>query len=89
MYVQSIRFAATLNLYFSCEACFLKALQLLASKAGVKDAAKNAKIHTAVHLGPPNGIEGFGLSVDIKVEGVEDEKLIQAAHEVFPSLNTL
>jgi organic hydroperoxide reductase OsmC/OhrA len=38
-----------------------------------------------VHLGPPNEIEGFAISVDIKVEGVEDEKIIQAAHEVCPS----
>ncbi|KAH8119320.1 OsmC-domain-containing protein [Phellopilus nigrolimitatus] len=64
--------------------CFLGALQLVASKAGKKEAAAHAKIHTAVHLGPPKGLEGFGINVDIKVEGVEDDELIQAAHEFCP-----
>ena len=55
---------------------------MIASKAGKKDAIASAKIHADVHLGVPQGMEGFGVNVDIKVEGVEDEKLIQAAHEV-------
>lgn len=65
------------------------ALQLTAGKAGKKDAVANAKIHTSVSLGVPEGFEGFGLSVDIKVEGVEDEALIKTAHEVraFPIKN--
>ena len=57
-------------------------LQLVASKAGKTAAAENAKIHVAVHLGTPQDREGFALGVDIKVEGVEDESLIEAAHEV-------
>ena len=67
-------------------ACFLGALQLQARKAGKKEAAENAKIHTFVYLGVPEGIEGFGINVDIKVEGVEDEALIKAAHEVCLSI---
>lgn len=63
-------------------ACFLGALQFVAGKAGKKDAVANAKIHTLVSLGVPEGFEGFGIGVDIKVEGVEDEALIKAAHEV-------
>lgn len=63
-------------------ACFLGALQLVASKAGKKELAANAKIHTYVHLGTPEGMPGFGVNVDIKVEGVPDEGLIHAAHEV-------
>lgn len=63
-------------------ACFLGALQFVAGKAGKKDAVANAKIHTHVSLGVPEGFEGFGIGVDIKVEGVEDEVLIKAAHEV-------
>ena len=55
---------------------------MMAGKAGKKEAAKNAVIHTQVHLGEPEAIGGFGIAVDIKVEGVEDESLIQAAHEV-------
>ena len=34
-----------------------------------------------VHLGTPENIEGFGLAVDIKVEGV-DEELLNAGLEV-------
>ena len=77
-------------------ACFLGALQLVAAKAGKKEVAAKAKIHTAVHLGVPEGMEGFGINVDIKVEGIEDESLIKAAHEVcsyschwLPLLNVL
>ncbi|TDL26068.1 OsmC-like protein [Rickenella mellea] len=64
--------------------CFLGALQLVASKTGKKEAAQNAKIHTAVHLGSPEGFEGFGIGVDIKVEGLDDTELIKAAHEFCP-----
>ena len=55
---------------------------MMARKAGKADAAKNAVIHTQVHLGEPEVIGGFGIAADIKVEGVEDEALIQAAHDV-------
>lgn len=54
----------------------------MAGKQGKGDAAKNAVIHTQVHIGEPEKIGGFGISVDIQVEGVEDEALIQAGHEV-------
>jgi hypothetical protein len=60
---------------------------MMAGKTGKKDAARNAVIHTTVHLGEAEGLGGFGLAVDIKVEGVEDEELIKAGHEVrFPYL---
>ncbi|KAG1739241.1 OsmC/Ohr family [Suillus lakei] len=64
--------------------CFLGALQMVAGQTGKKDAARNAVIHTTVHLGETAGIGGFGLAVDIKVEGVEDEELIKAGHEACP-----
>lgn len=35
-----------------------------------------------VHLGEPNDLAGFGIAVDIEVEGVSDEGLIQDAHAV-------
>ncbi|KAF8584819.1 OsmC-like protein [Ramaria rubella] len=65
-------------------ACFLGALQLTASMAGKKDLVKEAKIHTAVHLGEPNDKPGFGIAVDIEVEGVADEQLITDAHAFCP-----
>ncbi|EGN99757.1 hypothetical protein SERLA73DRAFT_179947 [Serpula lacrymans var. lacrymans S7.3] len=64
--------------------CFLGALQMMAGKTGKTDAAKNAVIYTSVHLGEPEELGGFGIAVDIKVEGVEDEELIKAGHEACP-----
>lgn len=45
-----------------------------------KDASK-AVVHTSVHLGEPKDLKGFGLAVDIKVEGVDDD-VLKAGHEV-------
>ncbi|GJJ06116.1 hypothetical protein Clacol_000305 [Clathrus columnatus] len=64
--------------------CFLGALQLVAAQRKQESAVENAKIHTYVHIGEPNETPGFGLAVDIKVEGVEDEDLIHAAHQFCP-----
>ena len=63
-------------------ACFLSALQLVASQMGKRDIAKNAVIHTQVHIGQPEKMEGFGLRVDIQVEGIDDDELIEAGHKV-------
>jgi organic hydroperoxide reductase OsmC/OhrA len=67
-----------------CAACFLGALQLVGSRAGKKELVDNAKVHATVFLGHPTdpNLEGFGLRVEITVEGCEDDTLIQAAHEV-------
>jgi organic hydroperoxide reductase OsmC/OhrA len=66
-------------LYFT--ACLLGAIQMVAARKGIKDGAKNAVVHTSVHIGEPNGLKGFGLAVDIKVEGV-DEELLKDANDV-------
>ena len=42
---------------------------------------KKAVVHTSVDIGTPENMPGFGLAVNIKVEGV-DEELLKAAHEV-------
>ncbi|KAN0091269.1 OsmC/Ohr family [Tylopilus felleus] len=64
--------------------CFLGALQMVANRLGKSDAVKGAVIHTSVHLGEAEQIGGFGIAVDIKVEGVEDEDVIKAGHEACP-----
>ena len=64
------------------QACFLGALQAVAAQKGKKDLVKNAVVSTEVHIGKPNGLEGFGLEVDIKVGGVSDDELLKLAHEV-------
>ncbi|KAA1473951.1 OsmC-like protein [Dentipellis sp. KUC8613] len=65
-------------------ACFLNALQHAARQMGKADAVRNAAIHADVHIGEPDGLGGFGIAVDIKVEGVEDEKIIEAGHKFCP-----
>lgn len=57
-------------------------MQMMAGRMGKSDAVKEAVIHTSVHLGEAEQIGGFGIAVDIRVEGVEDEEVIKAGHEV-------
>lgn len=60
---------------------------MMAGRLGKSDAVKDAVIHTNVHLGEAEEIGGFGIAVDIKVEGVEDEEVIKAGHEVGCNLH--
>jgi hypothetical protein len=53
----------------------------MAQRLGKEEMGKKAVVHTYVHVGEPNHFEGFGLTVDIKVEGV-DEEVLKAGHEV-------
>ena len=53
----------------------------MAKRQGKEEMGKKAVVHTSVHIGTPDNIPGFGLAVDIKVEGV-DEELLKAGHEV-------
>lgn len=62
-------------------ACFLGAIQAMAKRLGKEEMGKKAVVHTSVHIGTPDNLPGFGLAVDIKVEGV-DEELLKAGHEV-------
>ncbi|PSR79251.1 hypothetical protein PHLCEN_2v7109 [Hermanssonia centrifuga] len=64
--------------------CFLGALQLAASRADQKEMAENAKITASVFLGHPTDpdMDGFGLRVELNVEGCDDDAIIQAAHDV-------
>jgi len=64
--------------------CFLGALQYLASNSGKKDAVSAAKVHTFVHFGESKDTPGFGIAVDIEVEGVAEAGLIQEAHAFCP-----
>lgn len=43
--------------------------------------ARHAVVHTQVHLGKPKDMDGFGLEVEVQVEGV-DQELIDAGHAV-------
>ncbi|KAJ3726895.1 OsmC-like protein [Lentinula raphanica] len=64
-------------------ACLLGAIQAVAKGMGKADMAKNAKVHASVHIGEPEGMPGFGIAVDMRVEGI-DEELLKAGHEFCP-----
>jgi len=66
--------------------CFLGALQRAAAAAGKTEEAQRARVHTVVRIGHCEEplLEGFGLEVEINVEGVDDDEIIKAAHEFCP-----
>ncbi|EIW63212.1 OsmC-like protein [Trametes versicolor FP-101664 SS1] len=66
--------------------CFLGALQLAAARANKMEIAENAKVTANVFLGHPSepDIDGFGLRVEINVEGCNDDAVIAAAHDFCP-----
>ncbi|KAN0134056.1 OsmC/Ohr family [Lactarius tabidus] len=65
-------------------ACFLGAIQAVATKQGKKEVSTRAVVHADVSLGRPTDRPGFGLKVVLRVEGVEDQTIIDAAHELCP-----
>ena len=62
-------------------ACLLSAIQMVSNQFGKTSEARNAVVHTQVHIGKPKDMDGFGLEVEIQVEGV-DKELIDAGHAV-------
>ena len=63
-------------------ACFLGAIQAVAGKRGKKEVGERAVVHADVILGQPTDRPGYGLKVVLRIEGVEDQAIIDAAHEV-------
>ena len=51
-----------------------------------QEEAKSAVVNVKVHLGPSDGTPGFALGAEIEVEGIKDEELVKAAHEVSSRL---
>ncbi|KAI0700739.1 OsmC-like protein [Cytidiella melzeri] len=64
-------------------ACLLSAIQLASNNLGKTDEARNAVVHTSVHLGKPKDMDGYGLEVEIQVEGISQD-LIDAGHAACP-----
>lgn len=77
-------FSAEVSTHASSKACFLGALQLAASRAGQPELTETAKVNASVFLGHPKDphIDGFGLRVELTVEGCDDDAVISAAHDV-------
>ncbi|KAF8502154.1 OsmC-domain-containing protein [Russula emetica] len=65
-------------------ACFLGAIQAAATRAGKKEVGERAVVHADVSIGRPKEIPGFGLKVVLRIEGVEDQAILDAAHEMCP-----
>lgn len=53
----------------------------MSKNLGKEEMAKNAVVDVSVQIGMANELPGFGLAVDIKVKGIDDE-LLQAGHAV-------
>ncbi|KAN0107184.1 OsmC/Ohr family [Russula decolorans] len=65
-------------------ACFLSAVQGAATKLGKKEVGAQAVVHADVSLGQPTDRPGFGLKVVLRVEGVENQAILDTAHEMCP-----
>ena len=66
----------------SNSACFLLTLQDVAVKQGKTELGARAVVHADVSLGRASDRPGFGFKVVLRVEGVEDQEILDAAHEV-------
>ncbi|KAI0305675.1 peroxiredoxin, Ohr subfamily [Multifurca ochricompacta] len=65
-------------------ACFLGAIQAAATKQGKKEVGAQAVVHADVTLGRPTDRAGYGLKVVLRVENVDDQAIVDAAHEMCP-----
>ncbi len=63
-------------------ACFLDAIQAAARERGKKEVGERAIVHASVILGQPTDRPGYGLNVVLSIEGLEDQAILDAAHEV-------
>ncbi|KZV70720.1 OsmC-like protein [Peniophora sp. CONT] len=65
-------------------ACLLTAIQLAAGRLGKTHAASKAAVYADVNIGDAKEHGDYGLSVDIRVEGIEDQEVIDAGHKLCP-----
>jgi hypothetical protein len=63
-------------------ACFLSAIQIVATKAGKKEVGDRAVVHADVSIGRTKNIPGLDLGIVLRIEGVEDQAILDVAHEV-------
>lgn len=57
-------------------------LQDVAAKQGKTEVGARAVVHADVSLGLASDRPGFGFKAVLRVEGVEDQEILDAAHEV-------
>jgi hypothetical protein len=70
-------------------ACFFLTLQEVAAKLGKKEVGARAVVHADVSLGLPTDRPGFGFKVVLRVEGVEDQAILDATHDVSYTVVTI
>ena len=64
----------------------MSAIQIAADKAGKKEVGERAVMHADVSIGGTKNIPGMGLKTVLRIEGVEDQAILDAAHEVSYSI---
>jgi len=64
------------------QACFLGTIQAAAEKRGKKEVGERAVVHADVIFGESTDRPGYGLKVVLRVEGVEDQAILDASHDV-------
>jgi hypothetical protein len=60
----------------------LGSIQVAAEKRGKKEVGERAVVHADVIFGESADRPGHGLKVVLRVEGVEDQAILNAAHDV-------
>ena len=60
----------------------MSAVQDAATKLGKREVGAQAVVHADVSLGQPTDRPGFGLKVALRIKGVEDQAILDTAHEV-------
>jgi hypothetical protein len=60
----------------------LSTIQDAATKLGKREVGAQAVVHVDVSLGQPTDCLGFGLKVLLRIEGVDDQAILDTAHEV-------
>jgi hypothetical protein len=66
----------------------LSQVQEAATKLGKREVGARAVVHVDVSLGQPTDRPGWGLKVVLRVEGVEDQAILDAAHQVSYTIVT-
>ena len=58
------------------------AIQVAANKSRKKEVGERAVVHADVSIGLTQDVPGLGLKVVLRIEGVEDQAILDAAHGV-------
>ena len=60
----------------------MASIQVAATRAGKKEVGERAVVNADVSIGRTKEVPGLGIQVVLRIEGVEDQAILDAAHEV-------